>query len=175
MRSTASDKRMTTFSRRAVLEWSGDVPRGSGRVLAESRAFAIAATFPRLAGEPAGATTPEELLAASHATCFGIGLRSVLAQHGGSAERIRVTATVTADKGRGAIRLRGAHLDAVVEGLSGVGPDALEGVARAAEEACTISTVLRASIPITLDVRVGAIDVRAQEPSGPESDPKALA
>jgi drug/metabolite transporter superfamily protein YnfA len=57
--------------------------------------------------QPAGATTPEELLAASHATYFGIALRSVLAQRGGSADRITTTATLTADKGGGRIRIVG--------------------------------------------------------------------
>jgi lipoyl-dependent peroxiredoxin len=145
---------MATFSRSAVLDWSGDVPRGSGRVAGGSEAFAVAATFPRLAGEPAGATTPEELLAASHATCFGIGLRSVLAQRRGSAERIRVTATITAEKGGGAIRLKGSRLEAEVTGLAGVAEEALEAIARAAEEACTISAALRATVPITVEVRV---------------------
>jgi len=145
---------MATFSRRAVLEWTGDIPRGTGAVTAGSAAFAVPATFPRLAGEPPGATTPEELLAASDASCFGIGLRSMLAQRGGSAERVRVTATVTAEKGAGAIRLRSSHLAAVVEGLAGVEPAALAEVARAAEEGCTISAALRPTVAITVEVTV---------------------
>jgi osmotically inducible protein OsmC len=147
---------MASFSRLAVLEWTGDVPRGSGQITAGSDAFTLPATFPRLSGEPAGATTPEELLAASHATCFGIGLRSVLAQRGGTASQVRVTATVTAEKGGGRIRIRASHLDALVDGLAGIDPGSLEDVARAAEEACTISALLRASVPVTVNVRVGA-------------------
>ena len=144
---------MADFSRHATLDWTGDVARGSGRVAAGSGAFAVAATFPRLPAPPPGATTPEELLAASHATCFGIGLRSVLAQRGGRASRVRVTATVTADKGGGRIRLRAAHVEGVVEGLAGLDAAALEEVGRAAEEACTISAALRASVPVTVSVR----------------------
>jgi osmotically inducible protein OsmC len=144
---------MASFTRSATLEWAGDVPRGTGRIVATSNAFAVAATFPRLAGESAGATTPEELLAAAHATCFGIGLRSVLSQRGGSAERLRVTATVTAEKAGGVIRVSAAHLEGEVEGLSGVGDEALQEVARAAEAACTISALLRATAPVTVAVR----------------------
>src|SRR4029079_7220546 len=110
---------MTTFVRRATLDWNGDVLHGSGTVAAESGAFAVAASFPRLRGEPSGVTTPEELLAASHATCFGIGLRSVIAQRGGSAARVRVSAALTVDKGTGAIRIIGSHLEGIVEGLTG--------------------------------------------------------
>ena len=145
---------MATFSRSATLEWNGDVPRGSGTVSAGSETFSAAVTFPRLAGEPPHTTTPEELLAASHATCFGIGLRSVLAQRGGSAQRIRVTATVTAEKGTGRIRLLSSHLHGEVEGLAGLEPTALTDIARAAEEACTISAAIRG----TVDIRV-AVDV----------------
>jgi osmotically inducible protein OsmC len=123
---------MATFSCSATLDWSGDVPRGAGAVTTGSEAFTVGATFPRLHGEPAGNTTPEELLAASHATCFGIGLRSVLAQRGGSAQRMHVTAIVTAEKGGGAIRIQSSHLIAEVEGLAGVGPEALPDIARAA-------------------------------------------
>jgi osmotically inducible protein OsmC len=148
---------MAAFSRSAVLDWTGDVARGTGEVSAGGGAFAVAATFPRLAGEPAGSTTPEELLAASHATCFGIGLRSVLAQRGGAASRVRVTATVTAEKGGGRIRIEAAHLEAVVDGLAGVAPDALDEIARAAEEACTVSVVLRPTARVTVSVRAGAV------------------
>ncbi len=147
---------MASFSRQAVLEWTGDVPRGSGQVVAGSHAFDVPATFPRLSGEPAGMTTPEELLAASHATCFGIGLRSVLAQRGGSAARVRVTATVRADKGKGLIAIIDTKLDAIVDGLTGVDTSSLEDIARAAEEACTISTLLRATVPVTVTIREGS-------------------
>lgn len=146
---------MASFSRRAVLDWIGDVPRGTGRVTAGSEAFSVVATFPRLTGEAAGATTPEELLAASHATCFGIGLRSVLAQRGAAARRLLVTATITADKGGGAIRIVAAHLEGVVEELTGIDPAELDEVGRAAEAACTISAVLRATVPVSVSVRTG--------------------
>jgi len=146
---------MATFSRFAILDWSGDVLRGAGRVSAGSEAFAVPATFPRVAGEPAGATTPEELLAAAHAVCFGIALRSVLAQRGGSARRIRVTATVSAEKGGAgaqAIRLRSSHLTGVVESLTGVESAALDEIARAAEGACTISAAIRATVAISVEI-----------------------
>jgi osmotically inducible protein OsmC len=146
---------MATFSRRATLEWTGDVVHGTGTIVTGSRAFVVAATFPRLRGEPGGTTVPEELLAAAHATCFGIGLRSVLAQRGGSAERIRATATITAEKGSGRIRLVSAHVEGVVEGLAGLDVSALDECGRAAEDACTISAMLRASVPVTVEVRLG--------------------
>lgn len=144
---------MAQFSRRAVLDWSGDVLRGAGTVSTGSEAFTVAATFPRLSGEPSGSTTPEELLAASHATCFGIGLRSVIAQRGGTAERVHVTATVTAEKGARGIRVLSAHLEGIVEGLAGIDPRALPEIGQAAEEGCTISAAIRGTVAISVDVR----------------------
>ena len=144
---------MATFSRRATLDWSGDVLRGAGAVTAGSEAFAVGATFPRMRGEPAGSTTPEELLAAAHATCFGIGLRSVIAQRGGTAACVHVTATITADKGAGAIRIQSSHPVGEVEGLARVSPEALPDIARAAEEGCTVSAAIRGTVAISVDVR----------------------
>ena len=60
-------------------------PTSAGTIGAGSGAFTVAARFPSLRGEAPGTTTPEELLAASHAVCYGIGLRSVIGRRGGSA------------------------------------------------------------------------------------------
>ena len=151
-RRTGSRGPTATFSRSATIDWTGDVPRGAGAVTAGTEAFSVPVTFPRLAGEPAGVTTPEELLAASHATCFGIGLRSVIAQRGGTARRVRVTATVTAEKGSGRIRLQSSDLRGEVEGLAGIEPGALPEIARAVEEGCTITAAIRATVTISVEV-----------------------
>lgn len=144
---------MATFTRSASLDWSGDVLHGSGEVSAGSAAFRAGATFPRIRGEPPGSTTPEELLAAAHATCFGIGLRSVIAQRGGAARRLHVTATISADKGAGAIRVQSSRLTGEVEGLEGIDPASLPEIARAAEEGCTISAAIRGAVTITTEIR----------------------
>src|SRR4051794_10833365 len=120
--------RTVTFSRSAELTWDGDVVRGAGKIRATSGSFTVAATFPTLRGEAAGSTTPEELLAASHAVCYGIGLRSVIGRHGGSAARIVVTATITAEKGPEGIRIRQSHLSGVVEGLERIDPASLDDI-----------------------------------------------
>lgn len=143
---------MVTFSRSAEFAWHGDVVRGSGQVSAGSGAFTVAATFPTLRGEAPGSTTPEELLAASHAVCYGIGLRSVIGRHGGSADRIVVIATVTAEKGPDGIRIRRSHLSAVVEGLERIEPGTLNDLGAEAKRECTISTVLRGSVEISHEI-----------------------
>jgi lipoyl-dependent peroxiredoxin len=148
---------MAVFSRRAVLQWDGDIPDGSGLVTPGSDAFTAGAIFPSIAGDPPGKTTPEELLAASHATCYGIGLRSLIARRGGRARRVSVTATVTADKGPQGIRLQSSHLTGLVDGLEGVDESALQELARETEERCTISLAIRGAVAVSSDVRIGAV------------------
>jgi osmotically inducible protein OsmC len=97
-------------------------------------------------------TTPEELLAASHAACFGIGLRSLIARRGGRARTLTVTATVTADKGPHGITITSSHLSATIAGLEGLDRAQLEQVARETKERCTISMAISASVAITHDV-----------------------
>jgi hypothetical protein len=87
-----------TFSRRAVLEWNGDVMEGDGDVTAGTRAFAVPVTFPTTAGEAPGKTTPR--------TARGV-TRDLLRYRASLAHRTTrrtstaraVTATVTAEKG----------------------------------------------------------------------------
>jgi len=143
---------MARFSRSAVLEWNGDVTRGSGTVEAGTEAFVAAASFPRLLGEAQGVTTPEELLAASHAVCFGIGPRSVTRRHGGSARRVTVEATITAEKGSEGIKIRSAHLRGRIEGLDGIERGQLEEIADETANGCTISQAIRGNVAITHEV-----------------------
>ena len=144
---------MATFSRRATLQWEGDIPAGSGQVLAGSDAFNVAAIFPRIAGDSPGATTPEELFAAAHAVCYGIGLRGLIARRGGRATRVIVTATITADKGPQGITIQSSHLSGIVEGLAGIDDAQLQQLARETEERCTISVAVRGNVTVSSEVR----------------------
>jgi lipoyl-dependent peroxiredoxin len=148
-----------TFTRSAELTWTGDVVHGTGSVSAGTGAFSVAATFPTLRGEPAGTTTPEELLAASHAVCFGIGVRSVIGRRGGAATKVMVTATLTGEKGPDGVRVRRSHLVAVVAGLHGLDGDQLRSIGQEAERECTISTALRGTVAITHEIESEQQDV----------------
>lgn len=149
---------MAVFSRRAELRWDGEIPAGSGQVVAGSGAFSAGAIFPSIGGDPAGKTTPEELLAASHATCYGIGLRSLIAQRGGRARRVIVTATVTAEKGPQGIRLQSSHLTGIVDGLEGIDESQLQQLAHDTEQRCTISVAIRGAVAVSSEVRLGSLD-----------------
>jgi lipoyl-dependent peroxiredoxin len=144
---------MAIFSRRSELQWDGELMSGSGQVSAGSGAFTVPVRFPSVAGDPPGKTTPEELLAASHATCYGIGLRSLIGQRGGRVRRVIVDAAITAEKGAGGIRIQSSHLTAVVEALEGLDRAQLEAVAREVAQECTISIALRDAVQITHEIK----------------------
>ena len=72
---------MATFARNADVEWTGNLMEGSGTAKAGTGAFSLPVTFPsRIAAEGDGKTTPEELMAASHAVCYAMVLTNTRAQ-----------------------------------------------------------------------------------------------
>ena len=142
---------MATFARHANVEWNGGLMDGSGTTAAGTGAFSLPVTFPSRIGEGDGMTTPEELLAASHAVCYAMGLAATIGRQGGKARRVKVTATVTADKGESGIKLQSSQLKAVVEGLEGLDKGKLQQVAEAAEQGCPISNAIRGSMKITVE------------------------
>lgn len=145
---------MATFSRHVDVEWNGSIMEGKGQVKAGSGAFTLPVTFPARIGEPAGHTSPEELVAAAHAACYAMALNATVGRKGGSIAKTHVTATVSADKGESGIKLTTSKLHVVVEGLQGIESDDFEAVAKQAEESCPISNALRGSLTIELETEV---------------------
>src|SRR5688500_16948432 len=107
---------MATFERRVDVDWSGPIMEGKGTAKAGSGAFNLPVSFPRRIGEPQGMTSPEELIAAAHASCFAMALNAALGRKNAKAARTRVSATVTADKGDAGITITTSRLKVVAEG-----------------------------------------------------------
>jgi lipoyl-dependent peroxiredoxin len=145
---------MATFSRTAETDWSGPIMEGKGQVKAGSGAFTLPVTFPARIGEPQGHTSPEELIAASHAACYAMALNATVGRKGGSIRRTRVTATVSADKGEAGIKITTSKLKVVAEGLQGIDKGQFAEVAREAESKCPVSNALRGSLKIELETDV---------------------
>jgi osmotically inducible protein OsmC len=145
---------MATFSRHADIEWSGSVMEGKGDVKAGTGAFSLPVTFPSRIGEPNGQTSPEELVAAAHASCFAMALNGTVGRKGGSIAKTHITATVTADKGATGIKLTTSHLKVVAEGLQGIDKADFAAVAKEAEAGCPISNALRGTMQIELETEV---------------------
>jgi osmotically inducible protein OsmC len=145
---------VATFARHVDVEWNGTLMDGSGRTKAGTGAFDVPVTFPSRIGEGDGKTTPEEMLAASHGVCYAMGLAATLGRQGGKAKRLRVTTTVTADKGEAGIKIVSSHIRAHAEGLEGVDAAKFEEVARTAEQRCPISNAIRGNVNITVESQV---------------------
>ena len=145
---------MAVFSRSVTVDWSGSIMEGKGVAKAGTGAFTLPVTFPSRIGEPAGVTSPEELMAASHAACFAMALNATLGRKGGSASRTVITATVSADKGDAGITLKSSNLKVVAEGVQGMDASAFTAAAKEAESKCPISNALRPALTIGLDVEV---------------------
>ena len=146
---------MATFARHVDVEWNGGLPDGSGTAKAGSGAFSVPVTFPsRIAEKADGKTTPEEFMAAAHAVCYAMVLTNTIGKQGGQASRVRVTATVSADKSEAGIKVTSSHLAAVVEGLKGIDPATIQELAIGAEKGCPISNAIRGSVSITVDAQV---------------------
>jgi osmotically inducible protein OsmC len=124
---------------------------GKGQVKAGTGAFTLPVTFPARVGEPAGHTSPEELMAASHAACYAMALNATVGRKGGSIARTHVTATIVADKGEAGITVTTSRLKVVAEGLQGIDKAQFPDVAREADGKCPISNALRGSLKIELD------------------------
>jgi len=142
---------MAIFSRSVTVDWSGSIMEGTGEAKAGSGAFTLPVTFPSRIGEPAGKTSPEELIAAAHASCYAMALNATVGRKGGSIARTHITATVTADKGESGIKLTTSKLKVVAEGLTGIEKSQFAEVAREAEKGCPISNALRGNLQIDVD------------------------
>jgi osmotically inducible protein OsmC len=145
---------MATFSRTVTVDWSGPIMEGKGVAKAGSGAFNLPVTFPSRIGESAGTTSPEELMAASHASCFAMALNGTLGRKGGSAARTVVTATIIAEKDEAGITLTTSKLHVVAEGLEGMDEAGFREAAQLAESKCPISVALRGALAIELEVEV---------------------
>jgi osmotically inducible protein OsmC len=143
---------MASFARHVDVEWNGTLMEGNGTAKAGTGAFTLPVTFPSRINETGdGKTTPEELLAGAHAICYAMVLTNTIGKQGGKARRVRVTATVTADKSDAGIKVVSSNLKAVVEGLEGIDPKGLSELATNAEKGCPISNAIRGTVAISVN------------------------
>jgi osmotically inducible protein OsmC len=135
--------------RTAHVTWTGSLTEGGGTIdRVGSGAFGpLDVTWAARTEEPGGRTSPEELLAAAHASCFSMALSGGLARAGHPPERLEVSATVTFVPGTGittsALRVRGT--------VPGMDEAAFVEAAEGAKENCPVSKALAALPEITLD------------------------
>ena len=111
---------MASFARHVDVEWNGTLMEGNGTAKAGTGAFTLPVTFPSRINERETARPRRKSCSpASHAICYAMVLTNTIGKQGGKARRVRVTATVTADKSDAGIKVVSSNLKAVVEGLEG--------------------------------------------------------
>lgn len=145
---------MASFSRHVTVDWQGGIMDGNGTAKAGTGAFNLPVTFPRRIGEPEGATSPEELIAASHGTCYAMVIAATLGRKGASAARTQVTCTVTGEKTDAGLKILSSKLHLTAEGLQGIDAAGFTELAKQAEGGCPVSNALRGNLAIDVEVTV---------------------
>ena len=138
--------------RRAEVTWHGGLKDGRGTIESVgSGAFRpLNVSWPARAEEPDGDTSPEELIAAAHASCFSMALSGRLAQAGTPPESLSVSATLTFVPGTGITR---SVLD-VQGSVPGIDEAAFQDAAEHAKENCPVSQALKGNVELTVQARL---------------------
>jgi lipoyl-dependent peroxiredoxin len=138
--------------RTARTAWNGTLEKGSGQVeLTSSGVGTFDVSFPRRAADTAdGTTSPEELIAAAHTSCYAMALSAEIGRAGGTPQSLDVSADVTLGPDpAGGFAITGVAL--VVRGeVDGLDAAGFEKAAQAAKDGCPVSKALTGTT-ITLD------------------------
>jgi osmotically inducible protein OsmC len=136
--------------RRATAVWKGSLFEGSGRVAMDSSGIGeFDVTWAARTEQPAGMTSPEELIAAAHAACFSMAFSNILAQNDTPPERLEVSATSSFEKKEAGFRLTKMHLD-VHGSVPGIDASTFEAKANDAKIGCPVSNALVNNVEITV-------------------------
>ncbi len=143
---------MPRIVREADVAWEGTASRGSGVVsAASSGAFELPVTIASRVGDPEGKTSPEELLAAAHASCFVTSLGGELARAGTPPERLDVHCTILMDEVEGV----GHRIVSSTIAARGTAPGADQAsfaqAAEVADAGCPFSALIKASATVTIE------------------------
>jgi lipoyl-dependent peroxiredoxin len=138
--------------RRAEVTWQGSLMDGAGTIdRVGSGAFGpLDVTWASRAEEPAGRTSPEELIAAAHAACFSMALSHALAEAGSAPQRLSTSATVTFVPGPG---ITAIALD-VAGRVPGLDEAGFREAAEGAKNGCPVSKALAGVPEITVAARL---------------------
>ena len=144
---------MATFSRNVTVNWEGPIMEGKGSAKAGSGAFTLPVSFPRRIGDAEGITSPEELIAAAHASCLSMALSAGLEAAGTPPTRITTTASATIDKVGAGFKITRMRLEVLGE-VPGIDQAAFAKAAEAAKEGCPVSQALKGNVPFEFDARL---------------------
>jgi osmotically inducible protein OsmC len=137
-------------TRTATTDWQGSLMEGSGTVSLDSSGVGkFDVSWPSRAEQANGRTSPEELIAAAHSSCFSMALSHALAGAGTPPQSLQTQADVTFQPGEGitgiVLRVKGR--------VSGVSAADFQSAAEGAKANCPVSKAL-AAVDITLEAEL---------------------
>src|SRR5918994_2553050 len=141
---------MPTAERRANVVWNGNLFQGSGTFdLVSSEAVqGLPVTWASRTERPDGRTSPEELIAAAHASCFAMALSNTLAEQGNEPEELNISAVCTFDADQLKVTSSVLNVCGKVPGLDAEG---FLNAAEQAEQGCPVSNALRGNVDIQVN------------------------
>jgi lipoyl-dependent peroxiredoxin len=141
---------MATAERRASVVWRGNLFEGSGTFDLESSEAVrdLPVTWASRTERPDGKTSPEELIAAAHASCFAMALSGALAEQGNEPDELDISAVCTFD----ADQLKVTTMVLDVRGrVSGLDAEGFRNAVEQAEQGCPVSNALRGNVNIQVN------------------------
>jgi lipoyl-dependent peroxiredoxin len=138
----------------AQVSWRGDLESGEGTIeqVGSGVLGPLPVSWAARTGEERGKTTPEELIAAAHASCFSMALSGALRRADTPPERLAVSATVTFVPGTG-ITTSALEVEGVVPGIDEA---AFASAAEGAKDGCPVSKALAGNVEISVSARLAA-------------------
>lgn len=143
---------MADAPRRAEAVWQGSLAQGSGEVslVTSGAAGPLPVTWASRTERSNGKTSPEELVAAAHASCFNMALSHALAEAGAPPEKLETSATVTFTEVEGGWKTGSSAI--VVKGwVPGLDEAAFKKAAEDARDGCPISGALKGNVELSVE------------------------
>ena len=145
---------MLIAQRTAEVTWDGSLERGSGSVSSGSGALVdMPVTWAARTEASGGKTSPEELIAAAHATCFTMALALVLGKAGTPPQRLVTRARCVLEEDHGAPRITGVTIT-VSAFADPLVAEAFHAAVDAASTLCPVSNALRGNVAIAIEARL---------------------
>lgn len=154
----------------ASTRWDGTLAAGCGTVtLSGGAASVLPVSWAARTGRVSGKTSPEELLAAAHASCYAMAFAHTLEERGPPPHHLIVTADCTFEQTLAGFKV--SHMTLIAGGtVPGITEAQFADAAQAAEEFCPISNALRGNVEIALTARLIPASDRSAEAAPVESD-----
>jgi lipoyl-dependent peroxiredoxin len=141
---------MPVALREAEIIWEGPLARGTGTLTSGSGALdQLAVTWASRTERPDGRTSPEELIAAAHASCFAMAFALVLGEKETPPDRVRVSASCTLDEVEGAPRITTIELTVRAQ-VPGLDATDLQHTVALAAELCPVSNALHGNVEVNV-------------------------